>query len=137
MYFSIFVILIGFEKVNEKCLVFNLQERHQARAEFHQAEADKLTGDADAVRAHGEGEVDGDSSFLQRLEQLNMIREEHENLMRHHQMKVAKQDEKILRLVQSRGINRASAKKGEEARRLAALEQEVLAKLNNTSSKKE
>ena len=66
-----------------------------------------------------------------------MIREEQKSLTRHHQMKVAKQDEKILRLVQSRGIDRASAKKGEEARRAAALEQEVLAMLNNTSSKKE
>ena len=81
--------------------------------------------------------MDENSSFLQRLEELNMIREEHENLMKHHQMKVAKLDEKILRLVQSRSINRASAKKGEESRRAAALEQEVWAKINDTSSKKE
>ena len=78
-----------------------LKERHQARADFHQREADKLSTDAANVREFaGEVDVDGDSSFLQRLEELNMIKEEHEGLVKLHKQVVAEQEEEILKLVQ-------------------------------------
>ena len=54
-----------------------------------------------AFAAEGRAYTDGDSSFLERLHQLNMIRDEHERMAVYHKMEAVKAQRDILKLVDS------------------------------------